>query len=171
MQYDDGEDIELNQWFQKASWNNKRFINYKGEWGSGWKYSDEGKVKVVGLSHGNRAMDFLYVAREKDFKMFLEGEPDNPVNNSARKVMASAKIDGKSIAYHIGYLPDDVANKYSGVDIDIRPSSAFLPESTEFNLGLQVVLLVRSARYLKAQEKELQSVANEPSHGEVPQPE
>jgi hypothetical protein len=147
--YDDDEKIEPNKWYQKSSWDNKNFLSYKGLWGPDWKWSDEGKVKVVGLSHGNRSEDFLRIAQEKTFKMYLEAEPDNPVNRNAIKVMASATIDGKSVSKHIGYLPDDIANKYAGVELDIRPESVFLPKSDDLNLGIKVVLLVRSARYLK----------------------
>lgn len=63
--------------------------------------------------------------------------------------MVSAIIDERNVSKHIGYLPDDIANKYAGVEIDIRPDSTFLPTNDDLNLGLQVVLLVRSARYLK----------------------
>jgi len=147
--YDDGEEIELNKWYQKSSWNNKNFVNYKGSWGPDWKWSDEGKVKVVGLSHGDRSEDFLRLAQGSSFKMYLESEPDNPVNRNALKVLASATIDDRTVSKHIGYLPDDIANKYAGVELDIRPDSAFLPISDDLNLGVQVALLVRSARYLK----------------------
>ena len=147
--YDDGEEIEQNIWYQKSSWNNKNFVNYKGSWGPDWKWSDEGKVKVVGLPHGNRSEDFLHLAQESAFKMYLKSEPDNPANWNAQKVMVSAIIDERNVSKHIGYLPDDIANKYAGVEIDIRPDSTFLPTNDDLNLGLQVVLLVRSARYLK----------------------
>lgn len=151
--YDEGEQIEPNKWFQKASWKNKNFVSYNGIWDADWKWSDEGKVKVVGLSRGSRTEDFIYLAREEDFKMFLEDEPENPVNKNARKVMAFATIDGELMAKHVGYLPDGIATKYAGVELDIRPATAFLPTNTELNLGVQVALLVRSARYLKKQKK------------------
>jgi len=81
--------------------------------------------------------------------MYLESEPDNPVNRNALKVLASATIDDRTVSKHIGYLPDDIANKYAGVELYIRPDPAFLPISDDLNLGVQVALLVRSARYLK----------------------
>ena len=149
--YDEGEKIEPNKWFQKASWKNKNFVGYKGSWNADWKYSDEGKVKIAGLSRGSRSEDFIHLAREEDFKIFLENEPENPVNKNARKVMASATIDGEILTKHVGYLPDEIATKYAGIEIDIRPSKAFIPTTTDLNLGVEVVLLVRSARYLKKQ--------------------
>jgi hypothetical protein len=63
--------------------------------------------------------------------------------------MASVEGDDGLVSRHVGYLPDDVANKYAGIDLDIRPDSAFLPTSNDMNLGVKVALLVRSARYLK----------------------
>ncbi len=112
--YDEGEKIEPNKWFQKASWKNKNFVGYKGSWNADWKYSDEGKVKIAGLSRGSRSEDFIHLAREEDFKIFLENEPENPVNKNARKVMASATIDGEILTKHVGYLPDEIATKYAG---------------------------------------------------------
>jgi hypothetical protein len=147
--YDEYEEIDHNQWYQKSSWTNKNFVSYKGIWDSDWKWSDEGKVKVVGLSHGSRSAHFMLLAREKNFKMYLERETENPVNPNALKVMASVEGDDGLVSRHVGYLPDDVANKYAGIDLDIRPDSAFLPTSNDMNLGVKVALLVRSARYLK----------------------
>ena len=128
-------------------------MSYNGIWDADWKWSDEGKVKVVGLSRGSKTEDFIYLACEEDFKMFLEDEPENPVNKNARKVMAFATIDGKFMTKHVGYLPDGIATKYAGVELDIRPATAFLPTNTELNLGVKVALLVRSVRYLKKQKK------------------
>ena len=127
--YDDGEKIEPNKWYQKSSWKNKNFVSYKGTWDSDWKWSEEGKVKVVGLSRDSRSDYFIMLVREKNFKMYLEREPENPVNPNALKVMASAEIDGGLVSKHVGYLPDDIANKYAGIDLDIRPDSAFMPTS------------------------------------------
>lgn len=152
--YDEGEEIENNKWYQKASWKNKNFIKYSGAWDSNWRWADEGKVKVVGISRGNRADYFIHLAREKDFKMFLQDEPDNPVNRYARKIMASATIDGDFICKHVGYLPDEIATRYADAELDIRPWSAFLPTNSDLNIGVEVALLVRSARYLKKQKKE-----------------
>jgi hypothetical protein len=151
--YEEGEEVEPNKWYQKANWQNKNFINYKGEWDSDWKWSDEGKVKVVGLSRGTRALDFVNLVPLDDFKMYLELETTNPVNKNARKVMACATVNGNLVSKPIGYLPDDIATKYAGVELDIRPSSAFLPTSFDLNLGLEVALLVRSARYTKRKNK------------------
>ena len=59
---------------------------------------------MSGLSRGSRTEDFIYLAREEDFKMFLEDEPENPVNKNARKIMAFATIDGELMTKHVGYL-------------------------------------------------------------------
>jgi hypothetical protein len=150
--YDKGEKIEPNKWYQKASWKNKNFVSYNGTWNSDWKWSDDGKVKVAGISRENRTENFLYLAQGKDFRMFLEDEPENPINKHARKVMISATFDGEVRMKHVGYLPDEIATKYAGVELDISPASAFLPTDNELNLGVEVALLVRSARYLKKQE-------------------
>jgi len=151
--YDEDEQIEINEWYQKATWNNTNFIKYSGTWDTDWKRSDEGKVKVVGLSRGNRTEDFIRLACSNDFKMYLEEEPENPVNGYARKVMASARVNGELISRQIGYLPDEIATKYAGVELDIRPDTVFLPTSSDLNVGVQVALLVRSARYLKGAKK------------------
>ncbi len=85
--------------------------------------------------------------------MYLEDDPTNPVNKNPRKVMASATVDGEFVTSHIGYLPDEIANKYAGVELNISPKSAFLPTSENLNLGVEFVLLQRSARYLKKKPK------------------
>jgi hypothetical protein len=149
---DEGKNIPLNTWYQKKSQNNKNFVSYKGDWGPDWKYAckypGESIVKVAGISLGNRSADFLKLAQSDGFKMFLEDEPTNPVNKNARKVMASAMIDGKLVIKHIGYLPDGIANKYAGIELNISPKSLFLP-TKKLNLGVELILLQRSARYLK----------------------
>jgi len=85
--------------------------------------------------------------------MYLEDDPENPVNKNARKVMASATIEGKHVSKHIGYLPDEVANEYAGMELDIRPNNLFLPPDASLNFSLELVLLERSARYFKKQYK------------------
>jgi len=153
-----GEDIPLNKWYQKESAKNKNFISYKEDWGPDWKYASpipgESNVKVAGISRENRPVAFLKLAQLHDFKMFLEDEPTNPVNENARKVMIAATVDGVPVTEHIGYLPDDVANEYAGVELNISPKSAFLPTSENLNLGVEVTLLQRSAHYLKRKAKE-----------------
>jgi hypothetical protein len=146
--YESDEEIESNKWYQKIHWKNKNFVNYRGVWDSDWRWSDEGKVKVVGLSRGTRAVDFVTLACLDDFKMYLEDEPDNPVNKNARKVMACATVEGSVVCKHIGYLPDHIATKYAGIELDIRPSKAFLPTNSGLMVAIEVALLVRSARYL-----------------------
>ena len=124
-----------------------------GYWDSHWKWPDEGKVKVVGLSRETRALDFVNLAPVDDFKVYLENEPHNPVNKNARKIMACATVNGNFVSKHIGYLPDEIATKYAGIELDIRPRRAFLPTSFDLNLGLEIALLVRSARYTKRKNK------------------
>jgi hypothetical protein len=111
-------------------------------------------VKVAGISRENRSYYFLKLAQSDNFKMYLEDDPLNPVNKNARKVMASAMIDGKLLTKHIGYLPDEIANEYAGVELNISPRSAFLPPDTDLDIGLEVTLLRRSAQYLKKKAKE-----------------
>jgi hypothetical protein len=147
--YEENEEIEPNKWYQKSHWENKNFVSYSGYWDNDWKCSDEGKVKVVGISRGTRSLDFLSLAGLDSFKLYLEDKPDNPVNKHARKVIACATVDGKLISKHIGYLPDEIATKYAGIELDIRPRSAFIPTTPDLNLVLEVALLVRSARYMK----------------------
>lgn len=153
-----GEKIPANKWYQKETSKNKNFVSYRGNWSSDWKYASEypgeSNVKVAGISHGNRAADFLKLAQSDSFKMCLEDDPANPVNKNARKVMVSAMVDGELVTKHIGYLPDEIANKYAGVELNISPKSAFLPTSENLNLGVEVTLLQRSARYLKKKAKE-----------------
>lgn len=153
---DEGEDIPKNAWFQKSTYKNKRYIYYRGTWSSDWKLvvSDTGErleVKVAGIQRESRAEDFLKLAFCDNFKMYLEDEPDNPVNKNARKIMTSATIEGTIISKHIGYLPDELANKYAGSELDIRPNYVYLPDDGSFNIGIKVVLLERSSRYLKKQ--------------------
>jgi hypothetical protein len=150
---DPNEPIPTNCWYQRSSWSNKNFVNYRGTWDSDWKWTDEGKVSVVGLTRGNRTESFLKLAGSDDFKMYLEDEPDNPVDKNARKVMASATLEGINVAEQIGYLPKEIAEKYAGVELNIRPAKAFIPTKRDQTLSLGVALLVRSARYLKKQKK------------------
>ena len=118
------------------------------------QYLGESDVKVAGISRENRSSNFLKLAQSDGFKMYLKDDPTNPVNKNARKVMASGTIDGEFFKKHIGYLPDEIANKYAGVELNISPKSAFLPTSANLNVGVEVVLLQRSARYLKKKAKE-----------------
>lgn len=146
----DSEDpIPIGKWYQKDSWNNKNFVSYRGKWSNDWKYAEDSEVKIAGISRGARARDFLSIAQLENFKLFLESEPDNPVNKHARKVMASGMMNGEIIDRHIGYLPDEIATKYAGKEIDIHPRSVFLPRDAGLNVGVKLTLLVRSARYLK----------------------
>lgn len=155
---DAGEKVPENKWFQKDTWKNKNFVSYRGNRSSDWKYASEypgeSNVKVAGISHENRSADFLKLAQSDGFKMYLEGDPANPVNKNARKVMVSATVDGELVTKHIGYLPDEIANKHAGVELNISPKSAFLPTSENLNVGVEVTLLQRSARYLKKKAKE-----------------
>ena len=86
--------------------------------------------------------------------MYLENDPTNPVNKNARKVIVSGTVDGKFLTKHIGYLPDEIANAYAGAELNISPRSTFLPTSKNQNVGVEVILLQRSARYLKKKAKE-----------------
>lgn len=155
---DAGEEIPLNKWFQKGTAKNKNFISYKENWGPDWKYASpipgESNVKVVGISRTNRSIDFLKLVQLDGFKMYLEDDPANPVNKNARKFMVSATVYSELVTKHIGYLPDEIANKYAGVELNISIKSVFLPTSTNLNLGIEVTLLQRSARYLKKKAKE-----------------
>jgi hypothetical protein len=146
--------LPMNKWFQRSSWSNKNYFNYRGTWSSDWKWADEGKVSAVGLKQGNRSDSFIKLACFDDFKMYLEDESDNPVDKNARKVMASATVDSRLVAEQIGYLPKEIAEKYAGVELDIRPAKAFIPTKRDQTLGVEVALLVRSARYLKKQKKQ-----------------
>jgi ABC-type uncharacterized transport system ATPase subunit len=65
--------------------------------------------------------------------------------------MQTDRIEGSK---HIGYLPDEIANEYAGVELNISPKSAFLPTRKNLNVGVEVTLLQRSARYLKKKAKE-----------------
>lgn len=156
--YDEGEQVEPNRWYQKATWKNKQFIAYKGDWGPDWRYASdfpgESNVRVAGISRGERAYYFLKLAQSDHFKMYIEDDPLNPVDKNARKVMVSATIDGKLLTKHIGYLPDEIANQYAGIELHISPKLAFLPSNTDSNVGIEVVLLRRTARYLKKKAKE-----------------
>jgi hypothetical protein len=148
---DPDDPVPTNRWYQKSSWSNKNFFSYRGKWNSDWKWADEGKVRTVGLKQGNRTESFIRLAGYEDFKMYLEDEPDNPVDKNAKKVMASATVDGRPVSEQIGYLPKEIAEKYAGIELDIRPAKAFLPTKKGQTLGVEVALLVRSARYLKKQ--------------------
>jgi len=155
---DAGEKVPENKWFQKANSQNKNFVSYKGSWSTNWKYASEhpfeSNVKVVGISRENRSIDFMKMAQLYDFKMYLEDDPLNPVNKNARKVMISATVDGEFATKHIGYLSDEIANTYAGIELKISPKSAFIPTSENLNLGVEVTLLQRSAHYLKRKANE-----------------
>ncbi len=146
---DEGNPIPTGKWYQKDSWKNKSFVSYRGKWSSNWKYADDSEVKVAGISRDDRSKDFLTIAQTEDFRLYLEPEPDNPVNEHAQKIMASGTMNDDFISRQIGYLPDNIATKYAGIEIDIWPRSAFLPNKAGLNVGLKATLLVRSARYLK----------------------
>ena len=154
---DAGEKPPENEWFQKANQKNKNFVSYRGKWSSDWKYAsehpDDSSVKVGGISRENRSADFLRLAQSDGFTMYLEDDPTNPVNKNARKIMVSATIEGELVAKHIGYLPEKIANRYAGVELKISPREAFIPPSGDLNLGVEVTLLQRSARYLKKKAK------------------
>jgi len=156
--YDKGEQIEPNKWFQKENWKNKSFVRYSGNWSSNWKYASEypgeSDVKVAGISRENRSSNFLKLAQSDGFKMYLKDDPTNPVNKNARKVMASGTIDGEFFKKHVGYLPDEIVNKYANFELNISPKSVFLPTKKYPNVGVEVTLLQRSARYLKKKAKE-----------------
>jgi len=149
-----GEKIPKNKWFQKDSWKNKNYVNYRGNWSSDWKYTDESSVNVAGISHDNRTADFLELAQSDGFKIYLEDDPANPVNKNARKIMISAILGGELVTRQIGYLPDEIANKYAGIELNISPKSAFLPTSGNLNIGVEIALLQRSVRYFKKKAKE-----------------
>ncbi|MBC8284651.1 MAG: hypothetical protein H8E32_12615 [Nitrospinae bacterium] len=146
-------EIPENKWYQKSTQENKYFFNYRGTRSSDWKWAEDGKLKVAGISHGTRTLDFMKLAFLDDFKMYLEDEPDNPVDPNAKKIMASGTIDGELVSKHIGYLPKGISKKYAGVEIDIQPTDAFLPKDYNLNVGVEIGLFVRSARYLKKQAK------------------
>lgn len=110
-------------------------------------------MNVAGISHGNRAANILKLAQSDGFKMYLEDDPANPVNKNARKVMVSDRVDCELVTKHIGYLPNEIANKYAGVELNISPKSAFLPTTKNLNLGVEVTLLQRSTTYLKKKTK------------------
>lgn len=151
------EKMLVNKWYQKKTARNKNFVKYRGNWSSDWKYASEfgeNSAKVAGISRENRTTDFLKLAQSNDFKMYLENDPANPVNKNARKVMVSAMVDDELVKKHIGYLPDEIANGYAGVELDISPKSVFLPENENLSVGVEVTLLQRSARYLKRKAKE-----------------
>jgi hypothetical protein len=149
---DHDSEIPENQWYQKSTWKNKNFLNYRGTWSSDWKWAEvESKAKVAGISRGSRSADFMRLAFCDDFKMYLEEDPENPVDKNARKIIASATVEGKTVSAHIGYLPKEIAAFYAGVELDIRPDSVFLPPDGSINVGVKVALLERSARYLKKQ--------------------
>ncbi len=138
--------------YQKSTWKNKQFLSYRGTWSSDWKWAEPiSEAKVAGLSRGNNSAKFINLAFNEGFKMYLEDDPNNPVNKNARKVMVSAVVEGNRVIEHIGYLPDEIANHYAGVELDIRPANLFLPPDGSFNVGIKVALLERSARYLKKQ--------------------
>ena len=61
--------------------------------------------------------------------------------------MASGKSNNHLVTKHVGYLPDNIANKYAGTELDINPSNLFLPISSDLNVGLEIYLLVRSKKY------------------------
>lgn len=149
----EGDPIPTGKWYQKDSWNNKSFVSYRGKWNSNWKYADDSEVKVAGISRDDRSKHFLTIAQAEDFRLHLELEPDNPVNEHAQKVMASGTVKGEFVSCQIGYLPDDIATKYAGIKISIWPKSAFLPKEAGLNVGLKITMLVRSATYLKKMEK------------------
>ena len=138
----EGDPIPTEKWYQKDSWNNKCFVSYRGKWKSNWKYAEDSEVKVVGLSRDDRSKNFLTIAQSEDFRLYLELEPDNPVNEYAQKVMASGTVNNDFVSHHIGYLPDDIATKYAGTKISIWPKSAFLPNQAGLNVGLKVTMLV-----------------------------
>ena len=147
LDYDDK--IPENKWYQKPAQKNKYFFYYRGTRTADWKWAEDSKLKVAGISHGTRTLDFVNLAFLDDFKMYLEAEPDNPVDPNAKKIMASGTVDGKLVSKHVGYLPKGISKKYAGVEIDIQPTSAFLPDDYKLNVGVEIGLFVRSARYLK----------------------
>jgi hypothetical protein len=63
--------------------------------------------------------------------------------------MAWGTLDSKLTSASIGYLPDDIANQFAGVELDVRPKAVLLPSPDFPHLSIELILLEPSAAYLK----------------------
>jgi len=155
---DDKSEASLNKWYRLRRWKSPNFLRMETTWTRDWKVfsggsSLSGEEEVVGVTHGNREVDFLLMGDQADFKIFLERERDNPVDPNAIKVMGSATVDEQPMIRQMGYLSKETAKMLKDEeDIDARPYSVYLPYEDR-SYGLRVRVLIRSESYKRKMKK------------------
>ena len=124
-------------WYRLESWKAPNLLVMKSTYPSGWKKFSF-KESVVGVTYDNREANFLLMGDQPDFKIFLEREPDNPVDPNAIKVMGSATVDGEQMTGQLGYLSKETAQILQDEEeIDVRPESVYLPyEDRKYDIPL-----------------------------------
>lgn len=132
----------LNTWYRLQRWKRPNYLKMQTEWPSDWTVIINEEM-VVGVTFNERKDWFLLMGDYPDFRIFLEREPDNPVDPNAIKVMGSATSDkGKIVAKHLGYLSKETAYKLKNYKmIDARPYSTVLPiDNGYFELIITILL-------------------------------
>jgi hypothetical protein len=84
--YKDESEVSLITWYRLRKWKRPNYLKMQTEWSSDL-IPHIIEETVVGVSFDNRKDTFLLVGDYPDFKIFLEREPDNPVDPNAIKVM------------------------------------------------------------------------------------
>lgn len=144
----DSGDALLNRWYRLAKWNRTHFLKMNTEWSRDWKLLFS-ELNVAGVTQGRRENDFMLIGDREDFTVYLEREPDNPVDQNAIKVMGKATIGGVEMVRQLGYIPADTALQLKEEqELNARPHSVFLPYGGN-RYGLRVNVLGRSKSYIK----------------------
>jgi hypothetical protein len=109
------------------------------------------RVKVAGIHHRKRDVGiWVQAARlaERDGRYYgieLLPEPANPHDPNAIKVVGLADLDGKRLAWHIGYLPRYVAKDIStdllACDVPIAGELWSIYEGTDNFVDVNVIVL------------------------------
>lgn len=139
-EYDEASEARLNIWYRLKRWKRPNFLMIRTEWPNDWIVLIK-EENVVGMTYDNRIDWFLMMGDYPDFRVFLEKEPDNPVDPNAIKVMGSATSDqGELITKQLGYLPKETAKRLKKYEnIDARPYSVLLPvEDSYYELVITI---------------------------------
>jgi hypothetical protein len=79
-------------------WSRQNFLKMECDWSKDWKSVSKEEEEVVSITRENRMDYFVLMFDQKDFKVSLERERDNPVDPNAIKVMGSATVESELMA-------------------------------------------------------------------------
>ena len=149
----DKSEAKENQWYRLEKWKSPNLLVMKTSYSKDWKTYYTSGLPVVGVTKDNRTVDFILMGDQEDFQIYLEREPDNPVDPNAIKIMGKATVKGELWSRQIGYLAKETAADLKEEDLDARPDSVYLPYGGK-NLGLTIRVLIRSQAYKKKKAKQ-----------------